>query len=220
VTAVIEKDVVLSAGIHKVREFLRTARLLAGRTAQLLVASNIAQDAGVKQPTVQEWISVLERMQILATVEPYSSSLSHRLLRTPKVYFLDVGLATRLQGWSEAAPLLVSPQVGGLFETLVYSEIRKIAAAHGRDWQINYLRNKEKDEVDFFLHGANATRLALEVKWAREEAAHWQAPARLLSLLDDAPQCVVSFLGGRSSHAHVQHVSLAELGSYLLSRLD
>lgn len=102
ITTVIEKDVVLTAGIQKVREFTKTVRLLAGRSAQSLVVSNIAQDAGVKQPTI-------ERMQIVSLVEPYYNDANRRLLRSPKLVFQDVGLAVRLQGWTEMAPLLVSP---------------------------------------------------------------------------------------------------------------
>jgi uncharacterized protein len=219
ITTVIEKDVVLAAGIQKVREFLRTVRLLAGRTGQMLVVSNLAQDSGVKQPTLHEWISVLESMQVLSLVEPYSSSLSKRLVRTPKLYFNDVGLATRLQGWSEMQPLLYSPQVGPLFETLVFTELLKASANDGRDWQFFYLRNKEHDEVDFLIEGSNQKRLLLEVKWSSDEAANWQVPKRLLPVAADIPQAVVSFVGGRSFHPGVTHLSIRELSNFLLETL-
>lgn len=219
ITTVVEKDVVLAAGIQKVREFLRTVRLLSSRTGQMLVVSNLAQDSGVKQPTLQEWISVLERMQVLSLVEPYSSSLSKRLVRTPKLYFNDVGLATRLQGWSEMEPLLFSPQVGPMFETLVFSELLKVSASHGRDWQFFYLRNKEHDEVDFLIEGSNQKRLLLEVKWSSDEAANWQVPKRLMAVAADIPQAVVSFVGGRSFHAGVTHLSIRELSNFVLEAL-
>ena len=219
ITTVIEKDVVLTAGIQKVLEFIKAVRLLAGRSAQSLVVSNIAQDAGVKQPTVNEWISVLERMQIVSLVEPYYDDANRRLLRSPKLFFQDVGLAVRLQGWTEMAPLLVSPLVGPLFETLVYSELIKTAAAGGFDWQVYYIRNKEKEEVDFFIHGSNQSKLALEVKWASGEAAQWRVPRGLRSVVGDAKVAVVSFQGGPSRTQGVTHLSLTELGSFLRANL-
>lgn len=87
ITTVIERDIVLAAGIQKVREFMKVVRLLSGRTAQMLVMANLAQDSGVKQPTVADWISALDKMGVISLVEPYNASLSHRLLRTPKLFF-------------------------------------------------------------------------------------------------------------------------------------
>ena len=211
---------VLTAGIQKVREFTKTVRLLAGRTANMLVVSNIAQDAGVKHPTVNEWISVLERMQIVSTVEPFYNDATKRMLRTPKLFFNDVGLAARLQGWTEMAPLLVSPNVGALFETLVYSEILKTAAAGGYDWHVYYIRNKEKEEIDFFIHGGNQTRLILEVKWATHEAARWQIPRGLKPVVEDATAGVVSFFGGPSRQPGITHLSLCQVGDFLRAQLS
>lgn len=219
ITTVVEKDIVSTAGIQKVREFIRAVRLLAARTGQVLVVSNLTQDSGVKQPTLHEWISILERMQVLTLVEPYASSLSKRLVRTPKLYWNDVGLASRLQGWGEANPLLLSPQVGPLFETLVFTEIQKTAFHHGRTWQISYVRNKEQDEVDFLVEGANGTRWLIEAKWSSADARKWRLPRRLAPVLEDVPQAVVSYLGGPDPTKDLRHFSVAQLGRFLLEQL-
>ncbi|MBX3166845.1 MAG: ATP-binding protein [Candidatus Eremiobacteraeota bacterium] len=220
ISTVVEKDIVSTAGIQKVREFLKTVRLLAARTGQILVVSNLTQDSGVKQPTLHDWIGILERMQVLSLVEPYSSSLSKRLVRTPKLYWNDVGLASRLQGWGEADPLILSPQLGPLFETLAFTEIQKTASNYGKSWRISYVRNKEQDEVDFLLEGANGTKLVVEAKWSSAEALSWRLPRRLLSVLEGIPQAVVSYLGGLNPTSDIRHLSLTELGPFLLERLD
>lgn len=219
ITTVVEKDIVSTAGIQKVREFLKAVRLLAARTGQVLVVSNLTQDSGVKQPTLHEWIGILERMQVLTLVEAYASSLSKRLVRTPKLYWNDVGLASRLQGWSEADPLLLSPQLGPLFETLVFNEIQKTASNHGKNWQVSYVRNKEKDEIDFFLEGANGTSLLLEAKWSSADAVSWRMPTRLKAMFEGVPQAVVSYLGGPAPTSDLRHLGLAQMGRYLLETL-
>lgn len=219
ITTVIEKDIVQSAGIEKIREFTKSVRLLAGRTGQMLVVSNIAQDAGIKQPTLAGWISVLERMQVLSLVSPFYPSRNDRLIRAPKIYFNDVGLAVRLQGWSESQPLLVSPAIGALFETLVFNEIQKAGALFGRDWQVMYSRNKEGDEVDFVIEGSNGKKIVLEAKWLATEAIHWQVPPRLKKIIGDSPTYVVSYNGGPSK-THAKHISFVELRDVLSSELQ
>ncbi len=125
ISTYVEKDIILSAGIQKSSEFLRFCKALAGRTAQIVSYSDIASDVGVSHGTIKEWLSILEKMKIIVRVEPFHSNLTKRLVKSPKVYFLDTGLACRLQGWSESLPVLNSPQMGGLFETLDFPEIHK-----------------------------------------------------------------------------------------------
>lgn len=217
ITTVIEKDVVQAAGITKVREFLKAVRLLAGRTGQMLVVSNIAQDAGIKHPTLEGWISVLEKMRIVTLVPPFYPSRNDRLIRAPKIFFNDVGLATRLQGWSQMQPLLVSPAIGALFETLVFNEIQKSSALFGRDWEITYSRNKENDEIDFVIEGPNQKTLIVEAKWSSTEASQWTVPKKLEKIVGDVTTCVVSFQGGISARPNIKHISVLELQSFLKS---
>jgi hypothetical protein len=120
----IEKDVVQAAGIEKRGAFLQLLRLLAGRTAQLQNHADLATKIGVQVSTVSGWADVLERMLVLRRLPPWASNLEKRLTKSPKVYFLDVGLAARLQGWRSLDPLLDSPQAGALFESLVFGEFK------------------------------------------------------------------------------------------------
>lgn len=151
----VEKDIVLSAGIQKVAEFHTILGLLAARTGQLVDYSNIAKDSGIRSITVKEWVGFLERADLLYLLKPYSSNFNKRLLKMPKLYFLDTGLATRLQGWSDPTPLLNSPQIGALFETLVLAELVKFIRNYRKDWELFVWRTKEGEEIDFILKAAN-----------------------------------------------------------------
>jgi predicted AAA+ superfamily ATPase len=160
----IEKDVVLSAGIQKSREFLRFARLLAGRVGEVLDYSSLGKDVGVDGKTIRDWISVLEKMQIIALVSPYSSNRSTRLIKSPKVYFIDTGLACRLQGWTSSVQILTSPQQGHLFENLVFSELYKLNQNFQLGLEIYHWRSRAGEEVDFLIEQGHSRKLFIEAK--------------------------------------------------------
>lgn len=173
ITSYVEKDIVLAAGIQKSREFLMCIKLLAGRVGELLDLSDIGKSVGVDSKTVKEWISILERMHIISLVPAFASNLSSRLIKSPKLYFIDTGLACRLQGWTAAEPILTSPQQGHLFENLVFSEIFKFNQNFQLGWDIFHWRSREGDELDFLLRTGPQQFLFIEAKVTS------QAPARL-----------------------------------------
>lgn len=162
----IEKDIVLSAGIHKMSEFLSVLRLCAARTSQETDYTAIQKDSGVSSVTIKDWISLLERADLIYQLKPFFNNLNKRLIKRPKLYFLDTGLAARLQGWSEALPLLTSPQIGGLFETLVLAEIVKFMRNYAKDWELFFWRTKDGQEVDFIIQTARGEKYAIEAKYA------------------------------------------------------
>jgi predicted AAA+ superfamily ATPase len=164
INSYVEKDIVLAAGIQKSREFLKFVRLLAGRVGEIIDFSSFANDAGVDGKTIKEWVSVLERMHIIMLVMPFSSNLSSRLIKSPKVYFIDTGIACRLQGWTSAAPILTSPQQGHLFENLVFSEIYKLNINYGLGWQIFHWRSRDGEEIDFVIQKDPGSFIFIEAK--------------------------------------------------------
>ncbi len=151
INSYIERDIVLSAGIQKSREFLRFVQLLSGRVGTLLDLSYLSRESSVDIKTIKDWISILERMHIIVLVEPFSSNLTSRLIKSPKVYFLDTGLACRLQGWSSSQPITVSPMHGALFENLVFCEIFKTNQNAQLGWSIFHWRSRDGEEVDFLI---------------------------------------------------------------------
>ncbi|MBE8222194.1 MAG: ATP-binding protein [Bdellovibrionales bacterium] len=164
ISSYIEKDIVLAAGIQKRNQFLKFVQLLAGRVGNLLNYDNLAKQVGVKSQTIVEWVSILEKMHIISLLQPFNTNLSSRLTKSPKIFFLDTGLACRLQGWTSAEAILTSPQQGGLFENLVYTELYKLISNYGLDWKIFHWRTKDGEEVDFLLQTSPTNYLFLEAK--------------------------------------------------------
>lgn len=164
INSYIEKDIVLAAGIQKSREFLKFIRLLAGRIGGILDMAGLGRDVAVDSKTIKEWISILESMHIISLVMPFSSNLSSRLIKSPKVYFIDTGLACRLQGWTSAEPILTSPQQGSLFENLVFSEIFKLNINYQLGWQIYHWRSREGEEIDFLIQKNPGQFIFIEAK--------------------------------------------------------
>jgi predicted AAA+ superfamily ATPase len=160
----VEKDIILSAGIQKQREFLLLIQLLAARTAQELNYSDLSKVLGLSSETVKKWVSILERMKIVSLVQPFSNNLSKRLVKSSKIYFLDVGLASRLQGHYESLPLLSSTYIGPLFETLVYCELYKTIINFDLPVKIFHYRTRDGEEIDFLLEIAATKYLMIEVK--------------------------------------------------------
>lgn len=175
----IEKDIVAAAGIEKRAAFSKTLQLAAARIAQLLNYSDIAKNVGVDTTTVQAWISLLDQNGIVQILQPYHSNLNQRLIKSPKVYLEDTGLAVRLQGWSEFEPLLLSPYFGSLFENLIFGEITRFFTNRGMPPEIYFVRSKEQVEVDFLVQLPNQRFVAIEVKASPTDLSREQ-----LALLD------------------------------------
>lgn len=214
----VEKDILMSAGIQKVSEFHTVLGLLAARTGQLLDFSDIARDSGVSSVTVKEWVSLLERADLIYLLKPYFNNLNKRLIKSPKLYFLDSGLAVRLQGWQDPMPLFNSPQIGALFETLVFAEIMKFIRNYRKDWQIFFWRTKEREEIDFILQTSKNKIYAFEVKLAIQGIAtainYPSAFKKHFSL--QTPLIVVTFGGKRLQLSeNCQVVPIATLHGYL-----
>jgi predicted AAA+ superfamily ATPase len=210
------KDLVQTAKISKVNEFLKVLKLVAGRIGNLFVASEVARDAGVKSETVSDWVSFIERMMYLIEVPAFSTSLTTRLIKSSKYFFSDVAIACRLQGWTAAEPILVSPYLGFIFENAVASEIVKVRDANRAEWSLSHWRTKEMEEVDFIISTPTKT-LALECKYSAQEAMDWQPPKEIRKL-KHAEFVVVSLSGGRQHHG-LPHISLYELRDFLLENL-
>lgn len=101
----IEKDIALANGVQKVDDFMRALQLLANRTGELLNYESLSKDCGVSANTLREWVGFLYRMGVIGLLRPYHSNLNKRLTKQPKIYFLDTGLAVRLQGYSSTETL-------------------------------------------------------------------------------------------------------------------
>lgn len=214
INSYIEKDVVLAAGIQKAREFLRLVQLLAGRVGQTIDYSALAGECGIDGKTVKDWVSILERMQVIALVPPYATNLTSRLIKSPKLYFLDTGLACRLQGWSAAQPILTSPQQGPLFECLVFSELWKTNVNFQLGWRIYHWRSRDKEEVDFLIQRAPNDWLFVEAKVSRTSPPDLSTFPIVRKVFDRLPPVIVCHEEGERVLG--AQVPIAKLRDYLL----
>lgn len=158
VSTYIEKDInelILADSIT----FTKFLTAVAARTGEMLNYANIASEIGVSEPTVKNWISILERTGIVFLLQPYSANALNRATKTPKIYFRDTGLACYLTRWLTADALKCSAVAGNMFETFVVSEILKSYINEGRDYkfQIFYYRGKDKN-----IYGENEIDLIIE----------------------------------------------------------
>ncbi|MCU0223980.1 MAG: ATP-binding protein [Acidobacteria bacterium] len=147
----IERDVRLLSPIGDLARFQRFLRVAAFRVGQLLNVADMARDVGVAPSTAHEWLHLLEATGQVYLLRPYFENIGKRQIKSPKLYFLDTGIAAHLAGWSAAEPASRGAMAGALFENLVVTEILKSYRHRGREAPIWYFRDKERHEVDLLV---------------------------------------------------------------------
>lgn len=147
----IERDIKDLAQVGKLNEFYDFLVCMAARTAQELKYDEIAGTIGVSAPTAKSWVSILERSGVIFILRPYYSNITKRLIKTPKVYFMDTGLAAYLCRWPSAATLESGAMDGAFFETYVVTEIVKSYYNAGKPVNLFYYRDIDKKEIDLLI---------------------------------------------------------------------
>jgi predicted AAA+ superfamily ATPase len=159
----VERDVRNLLKVHDLQLFETFVRLCAGRVGQLLNLTSLGNDIGLAASTVREWLNLLETSFILYRLPPYHANLGKRLVKTPKLYFVDTGLAAHLNGIEEASQLNTHPLRGQLFENLVVSELTKYRIHRGREPRLYFYRDSTGNEVDV-LYPSGPDWLPVEIK--------------------------------------------------------
>ena len=161
----IERDVKQLLNVGKTIEFYNFMQYIAVRTAQEVNYSTIANEIGVYSKTIKNWISILESSGIIYLLQPYYSNLSNRIIKSPKLYFMDTGLCSYLAKYPNAETLEVGALGGAIFETFVVSEIIKNLTSHGVDPKMHlyYYRDKDQKEIDLIYAEAD-TLYPIEIK--------------------------------------------------------
>lgn len=161
----IERDLRQIVNIKDLNLFQKFVRLCAGRIGQVFSASSLSNDIGVSVPTINSWISILKASYILFTLEPYSANIGKRLIKSPKLYFYDVGIASYLLGIENINQLSRDPLRGNLFENMVILEMLKTRFNIGRDHNLFFYRDSNKNEVDVLYKKGNQL-IPVEIKSA------------------------------------------------------
>ena len=159
----VERDVRRLGEIRNVSNFQRFVRLSAGRVGQLLNLVSLGADAGVSHTTARNWLDLLERSYIAFRLPPFHANLRKRLVKTPKLYFYDVGLAAHLIGIERAGHVATHPLRGPLFENMVVVEVLKHGFNRGRTPNLTFFRDSRGLECDLLFETAGGTG-AIEIK--------------------------------------------------------
>lgn len=134
------------------RDFIRAA---AARTSQLLNYANLAKDVGIDQKTAKAWLSVLETSGLIYLLQPYHNNTTKRLIKTPKMYFLDTGLCRYLTQWSSSETLEAGAFSGAILETYIISECLKSYWYNGLNPYFYFYRDKDQKEIDLLIEQNN-----------------------------------------------------------------
>lgn len=212
----VERDVRLMGGVGDLTAFRNFAALCAGRIGQLANLSSLGDDAGVTHTTARQWMTVLERSYIAFLLQPHFANIRKRLVRTPKIYFYDVGLASYLLGIERPEQVATHPLRGVLFENIVVTEALKHRWNRGFEPRLSFFRDSRGLECDLLYEtgwGINA----IEIKsGATVNKDMFRSLRKVADLLPDVISKTLVYGGDHSqSRIDVDVVPLAELATAL-----
>jgi predicted AAA+ superfamily ATPase len=215
----LERDVRAVTAVRDLGNFRRFLALLASRAGNILNRTDLAAPLGVSVPTISEWLNALEVTGQVLLVPPFYENFGKRLIKSPKVYFVDSGLVCHLLGIGSQAELKKSPFFGALFEGFVASELAKQQVNRGERVELYYFRDQQGLEVDFIVRCARARLALVEAKASTTVTpAMTQSVERLAAAIKGYRSSSFVVHGGAERHAAgralspgVEAVTLPEL---------
>jgi len=160
----IERDIRTLRSVENLHSFTRFLGLCAGRTGQILNLSSLANDAGVAVNTVKAWISLLETSYVVFLLQPFHANLNKRVIKSPKLYFYDTGVASSLLRITDPETLSTHYLTGALFENMVISELIKRQVHSGKRPSVYYWRESNGVEIDCIIEQESGGIIAIEIK--------------------------------------------------------
>jgi len=180
----IERDVRALAQVGDEVKFLQFMTVTASCTGQLLNMASLARDVGISQPTAERWLSILVTSNLVCLLRPYHNNITKRTVKTPKLYFLDTGLAAYLTRWTTADVLKTGAMAGAFFETFVIAEIMKSYSNQGiLDLPLYFYRDRDGNEIDLLIEDGGAL-YPIEIK---KHADPVKSDIATFSILDRLP---------------------------------
>jgi predicted AAA+ superfamily ATPase len=177
----IERDVRKLTQVADEDSFYRFMTVCAAMTGQLLNLSSLARDVGISEPTAKRWLSILKTSGIVYLLKPYANNAIKRAVKTPKLHFLDIGLAAYLTRWLTAETMLAGAMSGYFFESFAVGEILKSYTNAGLEVDLYFLRDGNQKEIDVLIH-ENDTLYPLEIKSTAEPTL---SDIKNFNMLDD-----------------------------------
>lgn len=180
----IERDVRDLAQVGDEVKFIRFMTVTASNTGQLLNVASLARDVGISQPTAERWLSILVASNLIILLAPYHNNITKRTVKTPKLYFLDTGLAAYLTRWNTPEVLKNGAMAGAFFETFVIGEIIKSYSNCGiLDLPLYFYRDRDGNEIDLLIEDGG-TLYPIEIK---KHADPKKSDVAKFSILDRNP---------------------------------
>ena len=209
----VERDVRRLGEIRNLTSFRLFVRLCAGRVGQLANLSSLGADAGVSHTTARQWLTILETSYIIFQLQPYHANIRKRLVKSPKLYFYDVGLASYLIGIESARQIATHPLRGALFENAVVAEVLKHCFNQGQQPNLSFFRDARGLECDLLYetgHGIGA----IEIKSGSTVASdYFHSLSRVAELIPEISAKAVVYGGtARQSRSDCEVVPLGDLG--------
>ena len=166
VNTYVERDLRALSMVKDLSTFQIFLKLCAGRTGQILNIENLANDCGISHATAREWVSLLEASYIVYRLPPFFRNVGKRLIKSPKLYFYDPGLAAFLIDITDSVQIDTHPLRGPLYETMILSELLKLRFNQGMINNLLFYRDSNGNEVDVVIPGGNSA-IAIEIKAAK-----------------------------------------------------
>ncbi len=212
----VERDVRRLGEVRNLSGFRRFLRLCAGRVGQLVNLSTLGSDAGVSHTTARQWLTVLETSYIVFQLPPHFANIRKRLVKSPKLYFYDVGLASYLIGIENAEQVATHPLRGALFENMVVMEALKHRFNRGRESNLSFFRDSKGLECDLFYETGQGIH-AIEIKSGSTVSSdYFTSLNRVAELIPDVSAKTVVYAGSaRQTRTDSTVVPPAELKGVL-----
>jgi len=201
VSTYLERDVRQLLAVRDLTQFQRFVRMCAARSGQLLNLAALGVDCGVSAVTARQWLSVLETSYLVMQLQPYHTNFGKRLTKTPKLYFLDVGLMAWLLGLRDVNTLATHAARGALFETWVVSELVKQRFNAGQRAELFFWRDNTGHEVDVVYDTPQGLQ-GIEIKSGSTFASDWPKAINKWSSLATDPVCTPRIVfGGEGAYS-------------------
>ena len=213
----VQKDIRQLSEIRNLSLFETFVKLCAGRTGQILNLQNLSSDLGVSVPTIRSWLSLLEASYIVYMLQPLSAKGSKQLIKSPKIYFHDVGLASFLIGIENQKQVFTHPLRGQLFENLVINEALKCLYNQGKRPKFNFCRDNKGKEIDLVIT-KDTDLIAIEIKASETYSSDFSKNiAYFENSLGNKIKKKVVVYGGKSQGkiSDAQIVNYSELSEFL-----
>ncbi len=194
----VERDARQLINLKNFKEFEIFIKLLAGRVGQLVNLNSLANDIGVSSQTLSEWLAILEASYIVFRLPPYFENFGKRLVKTPKLYFTEVGFAAYLLDLESPEQMTRDPLMGNLFENMVVVEALKARYNRGKDAKLYFFRDSNGMEIDL-LQEAGRRLYPLEIKAARTYGADFSKNIRKFATINDKTESGTVIYAGTSS---------------------